>query len=153
MPPFVFVSAYEHGQSELIVVGDVHGCCGEMVTLLERCGYRLGNLEDRERFSVVLAGDLVNKVGSKIGVWYLTPCTPRYPGIPGVVLSIEGLVGCTVEYFLTSDVSHFLDLYIYQEGKHNYNIPGIFCAAGTLPGWHECSVSSVFDCMGSVEPK
>ena len=40
----------------------MHGCCGEMVTLLERCGYRLGNREDRERFSVVLAGDLVNKV-------------------------------------------------------------------------------------------
>lgn len=49
-------------QPEVIIVGDVHGCYSEMVTLLERCGYRLGNPEDRERFSVVLAGDLVNKV-------------------------------------------------------------------------------------------
>ncbi len=45
----------------MIVVGDIHGCHGEMVSVLERCGYRLGNPEDKERFSVVLAGDLVNK--------------------------------------------------------------------------------------------
>ena len=45
----------------MIIVGDVHGCHGEMVSLLERCGYRLGNRDDKERFSVVLAGDLVNK--------------------------------------------------------------------------------------------
>ncbi|CAM9715599.1 unnamed protein product, partial [Choristocarpus tenellus] len=32
-----------------------------MVALLERCGYRVGRREDRERFSVVLVGDLVNK--------------------------------------------------------------------------------------------
>ena len=32
-----------------------------MVSLLERCGYRIGNRDDKERFSVVLAGDLVNK--------------------------------------------------------------------------------------------
>lgn len=43
------------------MVGDIHGCHREMVSLLERCGYRLGNREDKERFSVVLAGDLVNK--------------------------------------------------------------------------------------------
>lgn len=43
------------------MVGDIHGCHGEMVSVLERCGYRLGNPEDKERFSVVLAGDLVNK--------------------------------------------------------------------------------------------
>lgn len=46
----------------MIIVGDVHGCYDEMVTLLERCGYRLGNAQDRGRFSVVLVGDLVNKV-------------------------------------------------------------------------------------------
>ena len=46
----------------MIIVGDVHGCHSEMVTLLKRCGYRLGNQDERERFSVVLAGDLVNKV-------------------------------------------------------------------------------------------
>lgn len=48
-------------KAEVIVVGDIHGCHSEMVSLLERCGYRLGNRADRERFSVVLAGDLVNK--------------------------------------------------------------------------------------------
>lgn len=48
-------------KAEVIIVGDVHGCHGEMVSLLKRCGYRLGNRDDRERFSVVLAGDLVNK--------------------------------------------------------------------------------------------
>lgn len=49
-------------QGELIIVGDIHGCHNEMVTLLKRCGYRVGNKEDRNRFTVVLAGDLVNKV-------------------------------------------------------------------------------------------
>lgn len=49
-------------QGEIIVVGDVHGCYDEMVALLERCGYRVGRKEDRERFSVILVGDLVNKV-------------------------------------------------------------------------------------------
>lgn len=48
-------------QAEVIVVGDIHGCHGEMVSLLERCGYRLGNPKDKERFSVILAGDLINK--------------------------------------------------------------------------------------------
>ncbi|CAM9263535.1 unnamed protein product [Scytosiphon promiscuus] len=51
----------EELKAEVIVVGDIHGCHGEMVSLLERCGYRLGNREDKERFSVILAGDLVNK--------------------------------------------------------------------------------------------
>lgn len=54
----VYVST---AKAEVIVVGDIHGCHSEMVSLLERCGYRLGNRADKERFSVVLAGDLVNK--------------------------------------------------------------------------------------------
>lgn len=49
-------------QPEVIIVGDVHGCFDEMETLLAKCGYRLGSEKDRERFTVVLAGDLVNKV-------------------------------------------------------------------------------------------
>lgn len=49
-------------------MGDIHGCYGEMVSLLERCGYRLGNEDDRERFSVVLAGDLVNKGPGSVDV-------------------------------------------------------------------------------------
>ncbi|CAN0170121.1 unnamed protein product [Ectocarpus sp. 6 AP-2014] len=58
----------EELKAEVIVVGDIHGCYGEMVSLLERCGYRLGNEEDRERFSVVLAGDLVNKGPGNVDV-------------------------------------------------------------------------------------
>lgn len=50
---------------EVIVVGDVHGCHDEMLALLERCGYRVGRAEDKERFSVVLVGDLVSKVRTR----------------------------------------------------------------------------------------
>lgn len=50
------------------MVGDIHGCHGEMISVLERCGYRLGNREDKERFSVILAGDLVNKGPANVEV-------------------------------------------------------------------------------------
>ncbi|CAM9865318.1 unnamed protein product, partial [Discosporangium mesarthrocarpum] len=48
-------------QGKVIIVGDIHGCYDELVALLERCGYHLGSREDRESFSVVLVGDLLNK--------------------------------------------------------------------------------------------
>jgi len=44
-----------------IVIGDVHGCLDELLTLVSRCGYAAG---DR----LILVGDLVAKGPDSLGV-------------------------------------------------------------------------------------
>ena len=45
-------------RKRVIIVGDIHGCCDEFRDLLEAVAYRGAELD-----TVILAGDLVNKVG------------------------------------------------------------------------------------------
>ena len=51
------LSKEELGERRLLIVGDVHGCCAELVQLLEECRASRGEADT----CVVLVGDLVNK--------------------------------------------------------------------------------------------
>jgi len=64
----------DHGPFD--VIGDVHGCCTELVKLLDRLGYDVATLRHPEGRKVVFLGDLVD----------------RGPDVPGVLRLVMNMV-------------------------------------------------------------
>ena len=44
----------------MLVIGDVHGCCDELIQLIEEVKSERGLIEENE-LMVVIVGDLINK--------------------------------------------------------------------------------------------
>ena len=54
--PHIVLTPEQIASKEVFVIGDVHGCCDELVSLLETAG-----VKDNPNVLVILVGDLINK--------------------------------------------------------------------------------------------